>query len=100
MKQKQYVAARKLKGFQDTPPQIMSYRTKIINQIRILSELAGFKSMDTPALEFSEVLLGSGAETDKQLYRFKDNGDRDVALRFDLTVPFARFASENSGKLP
>lgn len=52
----------------------------------------GFAAMDTPALEYSEILLGKGsAETDKQLYRFQDNGGRDIALRFDLTVPLARF---------
>src|SRR5262249_43607955 len=48
----------------------------------------------------TEILLGKGGdETDKQLYRFTDHGGRDVALRFDLTVPFARFAAEHIGKL-
>ena len=60
----------------------------------------GFVPIDTPALEFAEVLLGKGGgETDKQVYRFKDNGDRDVALRFDLTVPFARFMAEHVDEL-
>ncbi|MBY0526664.1 MAG: histidine--tRNA ligase [Gemmataceae bacterium] len=65
----------------------------------------GFAPIDTPALEYAEVLLGkidAGAEVQKQIYRFKDHGDRDVALRFDLTVPFARFAALhlNEIKLP
>src|SRR5262249_28895080 len=60
----------------------------------------GFAPIDTPALEFAEILLGTGGEeSDKLVYRFKDHGDRDVALRFDLTVPFARFAAEHIGKL-
>src|SRR4029453_12694484 len=53
-----------------------------------------------PALEYTEILLGKGGEeSDKQLYRFTDHGGRDVALRFDLTVPFARFAAQYIGKL-
>lgn len=60
----------------------------------------GFLPIDTPALEYSEILLGKGGEeSDKQLFRFIDQGDRDVAMRFDLTVPFARFAAENIGVL-
>ncbi|MCK7470831.1 MAG: ATP phosphoribosyltransferase regulatory subunit [Desulfomicrobium escambiense] len=48
-------------------------------------------------LEYAEILLGKGGgETDKQVYRFRDHGDRDVALRFDLTVPFARFMAEHA----
>ena len=56
----------------------------------------GFSPIDTPALEYTEVLLGKGGEeSDKQLFRFTDNGGRDVAMRFDLTVPFARFAAQH-----
>ncbi len=56
----------------------------------------GFSPIDTPALEYSEILLGKGSdETDKQMFRFQDQGDRDVALRFDLTIPFARFAAQH-----
>jgi histidyl-tRNA synthetase len=57
--------------------------------------------IDTPALEYAEILLGKGGgETEKQIYRFTDNGGRDVALRFDLTVPFARFIAEHRAELP
>jgi len=60
----------------------------------------GFVPIDTPALEYAEILLGKGGgETEKQIYRFRDNGDRDVALRFDLTVPFARFLAEHRAEL-
>ncbi len=94
------ISPRKLKGFQDYHPETMGLRLAIIDVVRRQAELAGFNPIDTPALEYSEVLLGVGGETDKQVYRFLDNGERDVALRFDLTVPFARFVAENYGALP
>jgi histidyl-tRNA synthetase len=51
-------------------------------------------------LEYAETLLGQGSdETDKQVYRFEDHGERKVAMRFDLTVPFARFVAEHQGEL-
>lgn len=62
----------------------------------------GFSPIDTPALEYAEILLGKvdpGAEIDRQIYRFRDQGDRDVALRFDLTVPLARFVAQHSQQL-
>ena len=56
----------------------------------------GFSPIDTPALEFAEILTGKGGEeSDKQLFRFNDAGGRDVALRFDLTVPLARFTAQH-----
>lgn len=60
----------------------------------------GFSPIDTPALEYAEILTGKGGdESDKQMFRFVDNGGRDVALRFDLTVPLARFAAMHVGTL-
>lgn len=60
----------------------------------------GYLPIDTPALEYTEILLGKGSdETDKQMYRFDDLGGRDIALRFDLTIPFARFAAQHVGQL-
>lgn len=60
----------------------------------------GFAPIDTPALEYLEVLSGKGSdETDRQLYRFTDNGGREVGMRFDLTVPLARFAAQHIGSL-
>ncbi|MDA1200557.1 MAG: histidine--tRNA ligase [Planctomycetota bacterium] len=59
-----------------------------------------FAPIDTPALEYLEVLTGKGSdETDKQLYRFVDHGGREVGMRFDLTVPFARFAAQHAHEL-
>jgi len=60
----------------------------------------GFSPIDTPALEYLEILAGKGSEeTDKQLYKFQDQGGRWVGLRFDLTVPLARFAAQHIQEL-
>jgi histidyl-tRNA synthetase len=72
-----------------------------VERIEASFRLYGFVPIDTPALEYAEILLGKGGgETEKQIYRFTDNGGRDVALRFDLTVPFARFLAEHRAGLP
>jgi histidyl-tRNA synthetase len=81
-----------LKGFRDFLPPAEIKRRDLTERIEASFRSYGFVPIDTPALEYAEILLGKGGgETEKQIYRFKDNGDRDVALRFDLTVPFARF---------
>lgn len=91
---------RKLKGFQDYDARHMALRNRIMDVVRSVAAQAAFLPIGTPALEFAEILLGVGGETDKQVYRFTDNGGRDVALRFDLTLPFARFVAEHHGTLP
>lgn len=89
-----------LKGFRDALPEQEIKRKKLIRELEDTFELSGFVPIDTPALEYTEVLLGKGSgETDKQMYRFFDNGKRDVALRFDLTIPFARFIAKHSHEL-
>lgn len=94
------IQPRTLKGFRDLTPEMMIPREGIVAAAKGVYESFGFSPIDTPALEYTEILLGKGgAETDKQLYRFKDNGGRDVALRFDLTIPFARFAAQHIGSL-
>lgn len=93
------VSARRLKGFQDYQPATMALRYHLMDIVRKEGAQAGFQAIGTPALEYAEVLLGVGGETDKQVFRFRDNGERDVALRFDLTVPFARFVAEHQGNL-
>jgi histidyl-tRNA synthetase len=94
------IEPRTLKGFRDYPPELMIPREQLIDKARQVYRSYGFLPIDTPALEYAEILLGKGGEeTDKQLFRFKDQGGRDVALRFDLTVPFARFAAEHIGQL-
>src|SRR5215470_2870574 len=94
------IQPRTLKGFRDYPPELMIPRERLLEQARKVYRSYGYAPIDTPALEYTEILLGKGGdETDKELYRFKDHGDRDIALRFDLTVPFARFAAQHIGKL-
>lgn len=94
------VEARKLKGFRDYLPKAAVTRQEITARVRHVASLAGFQEIDTPAIEYADVLLGSGGgDTDKEVYRFTDHGDRAVALRFDLTIPFARFVTENHNDL-
>lgn len=89
---KVHIEPKILKGFQDYLPRIAIVRERMMQTLREVFVSFGFSPIDTPALEYSEILLGKGSnETDKQLYRFMDQGERDVALRFDLTVPLARF---------
>ena len=89
-----------LKGFRDSLPSQEIVRQRLMSKIQEIFRSFGFVPIDTPALEYSEVLLGKGGgETDKQMFRFNDNGGRDVALRFDLTVPLARYVSANFNEL-
>lgn len=95
-----FIEPRTLKGFRDYPPELMIPREQLLEKVRQVYRSYGFAPIDTPALEYAEILLGKGGEeSDRIVYRFKDHGDRDVAMRFDLTVPFARFAAQNIGKL-
>jgi histidyl-tRNA synthetase len=96
------IEPRTLKGFRDYPPELMMAREQILEKTRQVCRSYGFVPIDTPALEYTEILLGKmddQAEIRKIIYRFQDHGERDVALRFDLTVPFARFAAEHIGRL-
>jgi len=90
------VQARVLKGFRDYLPVADIPRQRVLRTISEVFESFGFAPLTTPALEYSEVLLGKyGEEGDKLLYRFEDNGKRDVALRYDLTVPLARVVAQH-----
>ncbi len=89
-----------LKGFRDYLPEAEIRRALLTEKLTAVFRSFGFVPIDTPALEYSEILLRkSDGETEKQVFRFEDNGGRDVALRFDLTVPFARFTAEHRGEL-
>jgi histidyl-tRNA synthetase len=94
------IEPRTLKGFRDQLPAQALAREKILDIARRVYRSYGFAPIDTPALEYLEILTGKGSEeTDKQLYRFKDHGGRDVGLRFDLTVPLARFCAQHIASL-
>ncbi len=94
------IQPRVLKGFRDILPQAEILRDDLQEKITKVYRSYGFVPIDTPVLEYSEILLRkSNGETEKQVFRFLDNGKRDVALRFDLTVPFARFTAEHESEL-
>ncbi|MBM4005563.1 MAG: histidine--tRNA ligase [Planctomycetes bacterium] len=94
------IEPRTLKGFRDYLPESMIPREKLIATAQRVYRSYGFSPIDTPAMEYLEILTGKGSdETDRQLYRFQDHGGRDVGLRFDLTVPLARFAAQHINDL-
>lgn len=94
------ITPRTLKGFRDHLPAQALAREWVLDIARRVYRSYGFTPIDTPALEYLEILTGKGSdETDKQLYRFTDHGGREVGMRFDLTVPFARFAAQHVGTL-
>jgi histidyl-tRNA synthetase len=94
------IQPRTLKGFRDYLPEVMIPREQMMETAREVFRSFGFAPIDTPVLEHLEILTGKGSdETDRQIYRFRDNGGRDVGMRFDLTVPLARFAAQHIGTL-
>ncbi len=86
------IKSQTLKGFRDFLPSDMYIRNYVKNTLTSLFETCGFQPLETPALEYSSVLKGKyGSETDDKLgYFFKDNGDREIGLRYDLTVPTSK----------
>ena len=75
-------------------------RERLIETAKTVYRSFGFSPIDTPVLEYLEVLRGKGGEeSDRLMYHFADHGGRDVGMRFDLTVPFARFAAQHIGQL-
>ena len=94
------IAPKTLKGFRDFLPSNEISRATLIENFTNIFRASGFVPIDTPCLEYSEILLRkSNGETEKQVFRFNDAGGRDVSLRFDLTVPFARFIAEHYQEL-
>ena len=94
------IQPRNLKGFRDFLPEAEITRSTLIEKLTDVFRSFGYVPIDTPVMEYSEILLRkSNGETEKQVFRFEDNGGRDVALRFDLTVPFARFTAEHKDEL-
>lgn len=83
-----------LKGFRDYLPQEQAARGKIKAKISEVFERFGFLPLDTPALEPYELFKGKIGEDEKLIYKFQDLGDREVALRYDLTVPLIRVISQ------
>ena len=88
------IEPRTLPGFMELLPKEQILFNKMKEKIRKSYEKFGFLPIDTPIIEMSDVLLAkAGGETEKQIYRFQ-KGDNDLALRFDLTVPLAKYVTE------
>ena len=89
------IEPKTLAGFMELLPEDQIIFNYMKDTIRNSYEKFGFLPLDTPAIEYSEVLLAkAGGETEKQIYRFT-KGDTDLSLRFDLTVPLAKFVAQN-----
>ena len=93
------INTKPLPGMMELLPEEQLEFDRIYEVIRKNYEKFGFAPIDTPIIERTETLLAkAGGETEKQIYRFS-KGDNDLSLRFDLTVPTARFVAENFGQL-
>src|SRR3989304_565671 len=90
-----------VKGFRDFLPEEARKRQYLKNKFVEVFELYGFEPLETPAVEYQEVLLGKyGDEADKLVFKFEDEGGRKVALRYDQTVPTARILAMYQQNLP
>jgi histidyl-tRNA synthetase len=87
------------KGFRDIEPSLAKKRREAIAKIADVLESYGFVALETPTVEFAETLKGKYGEEEKLIYEFADRGGRNLALRFDLTVPLARYIANNLGVL-
>ncbi len=93
------IRPRTLSGFMELLPAPQVQLERMMQILRETYELYGFTPLDTPLLESSEILLAKGGgETEKQIYRFQ-KGDSDLSLRFDLTVPLAKYVAMHAGEL-
>ena len=93
------IRPRTLSGFMELLPADQARMERFMETLRSSYSLYGFTALDTPVIESAEVLLAKGGgETEKQIYRFQ-KGDSDLALRFDLTVPLAKYVALNYGSL-
>lgn len=95
------IQARTLKGFRDFLPEEKRQRDFVALKIRETFELFGFEPMETPTLEYADLLLGKyGEEADRLVYTFEDRGGRKVGLKYDQTVPTARVLAQYRNELP
>ena len=93
------IKPRTLSGFMELLPAPQVQMERVMEALRTTYSLYGFTPLDTPAIEAADVLLAKGGgETEKQIYRFQ-KGDSDLALRFDLTVPLAKYVALHYGEL-
>lgn len=96
------MSARKpqvLKGFRDYMPEQKYLRDSVMAVFRDVFIKHGFQPLDTPALEYMEILTGKAGENEKLMYHFQDQGEREVGLRYDLTVPLARVVAMHQNEI-
>ena len=93
------ITPQTLKGFRDFLPEEAAKRQYAIDIIRKTFELYGFEPIETPAIEYLEVFTGNIGEDEKHFYKFEDTGGRQVALRYDQTVPTCRVIAQYPDKI-
>ncbi len=93
------IQPRLLKGFRDYGPTEQGARQNMFAIIQKSFERFGFLPLSTPVLEYKDVLMGKYGEDEKLVYNFLDKGEREVAMRYDLTVPLARYIAQNQHTL-
>lgn len=95
------IIPKTLKGFRDFLPEQTRKRQYVIDTLRKVFESYGFEPLETPALEYEEILAGKyGDEGERLMYKFEDKGGRRVAMRYDQTVPLARVVAQYQNQLP
>jgi histidyl-tRNA synthetase len=93
------IEPRTLKGFRDFLPKEAKKRQYVIDKIRGVFESYGFEPLETPALEYKDILTGKYGEEEKLIYDFKTRGGDEVALRYDQTVPLARVVAQYQNEI-
>ncbi|OGG08696.1 histidine--tRNA ligase [Candidatus Gottesmanbacteria bacterium RBG_16_43_7] len=95
------VQARKLPGFRDFFAEDMQIRQFVINTFKVVFEKYGYEPLETPALEYTEIFTGeAGEEAEKLFFKFKDQGDRSVMLKYEVMIGMCRAVAENIGNIP
>lgn len=98
--QKHMIQPRTLKGFRDFLPPEARKRQYVIDTLKSVYQLYGFEPLETPVLEYEDILAGKyGDEGDQLMYRFEDQGKRRVAMRYDQTVPLSRVIAQYQNEL-
>src|SRR3989344_8349633 len=89
-----------LKGFRDFLPQVAKKRQWLKNKLSEICESWGYDPIETPTLEYLELFSGQIGDDEKLFFKFRDQGRREVALRYDQTVPTVRYVAQYLNQLP
>ena len=93
------IKPRTLKGFRDFWGEELLNRKQVFKVFEQIFQKYGYEPLETPALEYFDILMGKYGEEEKLVYNFEDFGGRRVALKYDLTVPTSRVLAQYSDKL-